>query len=143
MEFALIAYSQAGKLIVDILFLCLFMVLMILRPIQSWIHLLEDEEHKKNRLLCFYSKFVPDILSKRLQMYRELEEVFSNCLKIRMDYRTTRYHLSLISLKYLSELQWIRNKLKKHELDEEYNHMVHMVYWWEAKRAHKLSRLYR
>ena len=143
MEFAITVYFQTGKLIVDIVFICLFILLMVLRPIQSWVHLLEDEEHHKNRLLRFYLQFVPEILEKRLQMYRQLEEMFSICLKKRDNEKSTRYRLALISMKYLEELQWIRDKLKKHDLDEEFSHMIHMLYWWEAKRAHKLTRLYK
>ncbi|XP_001625228.2 uncharacterized protein LOC5504324 isoform X2 [Nematostella vectensis] len=142
MEFSMIVFTQLGKLVVDLVFLLLFIVLMILRPIQSWVHLLEDEDHRRCRELRFYMQWVPDILNKRHQMYREVEEVFSSCLKEKKLVRDVRTRLSLVNAEFLKDLQWVRDKVKKHELDEEYGHLIHVVQFYEGKRAYKMSRLY-
>ena len=141
-EFAITVFYQTGRLVVDFIFLCVFIVLMILRPVQSWIHLLEDEEHKKMRLLRHYIQWVPDIVKKRHQMCREMEEVFSACLKERSHTREVRIRLSVVNDAYLKDLQWIRGKIQTHELEEEFDHLIHLVQWWEGKRAYKMSRLY-
>ena len=141
-EFAITVFYQTGRLIVDFVFLCLFIILMILRPIQSWVHLLEDDEHKKMRLLKHYIQWVPDIIQKRHQMRREMEEVFSSSLKERHTLRKVQVRLSVVNASYLKDLQWIRDKVQKYQLDEEYGHLIHMVQWWEGKRAHKMTRLY-
>ncbi|KAJ7389812.1 hypothetical protein OS493_028781 [Desmophyllum pertusum] len=143
MEFAITVYFEAAMLVVDIFFIILFVVLMCLRPIQSWVHLLEDEEHKKNRLLRHYMQWVPDILEKRFQVRREMEGIFSMCLKNRMQESKLRDHLKVVSESYLEELEWIRGKVRKYELDEGFSHLINMAKWWERKRVNKLARLYR
>lgn len=143
MEFAITVYYEAAMLAVDIFFIILFVVLMCLRPIQSWVHLLEDEEHKKNRILRHYMQWVPDILEKRFEARREMEGIFSTCLKNRMPDSKLREHLEVVSEDYLEELEWIRGKVRKYELDEEFSHLINMVKWWEKKRVNKLLRLYR
>lgn len=143
MEFAITAYFETAMLIVDIFFIILFVVLMCLRPIQSWVHLLEDEEHKKNRLLRHYLQWVPDILEKRFQMRREMEGIFSICLKNRSHESKLTEHLKVIMEDYLVQLEWIRGKIRKYELDEGFSHLINMAKWWEKKRVNKLLRLYR
>lgn len=143
MEFAITVYFETAMLIVDIFFIILFVVLMCLRPIQSWVHLLEDEEHKKNRLLRHYLQWVPDILEKRFQMRREMEGIFSICLKNRSHESKLTEHLKVIMEDYLVQLEWIRGKIRKYELDEGFSHLINMAKWWEKKRVNKLLRLYR
>lgn len=143
MEFALTVYFEAAMLVVDIFFLLLFLVLMCLRPIQSWVHLLEDEEHKKNRLLRHYLQWVPDIVNKRFQMRRDMEGIFSTCLKNKLGEQRLREHLTAVNEEFLEELEWIRHKVKKYELDEGFSHLINMAKWWEKKRVNKLVRLYR
>ena len=143
MEFAITVYFETAMLVVDIIFMILFVVLMFLRPIQSWVHLLEDEEHKKNRLLRHYMQWVPDILEKRFQMRREIEGIFSTCLKNRSQESKLREHLEVVMKDYLEELEWIRGKVRKYELDEGFGHLIDMAKWWEKKRVNKLLRLYR
>ena len=143
MEFAITVYFEAAMLVVDIFFIILFVVLMCLRPIQSWVHLLEDEEHKKNRILRHYMQWVPDILEKRFQARREMEGIFSTCLKNRLPESKVRQHLEVVSEDYLEELEWIRGKVRKYELDEGFGHLINMAKWWEKKRVNKLLRLYR
>ncbi|KAL9966168.1 hypothetical protein ACROYT_G024206 [Oculina patagonica] len=143
MEFAITVYFEAAMLVVDIFFIILFVVLMCLRPIQSWVHLLEDEEHKKNRILRHYMQWVPDILEKRFQARREMEGIFSTCLKNRLQESKLREHLTVVSEEYLEELEWIRGKVRKYELEEGFSHLINMVKWWEKKRVNKLLRLYR
>lgn len=143
MEFAITVYFEFAMLVVDIFFLFLFLVLMCLRPIQSWVHLLEDEEHKKNRLLRHYMQWVPDIVNKRFQMRREMEGIFSTCLKNKLGEHKLREHLMEVNEDYLDELEWIRHKVKKYELDEGFSHLINMAQWWEKKRVNKLVRLYR
>lgn len=143
MEFALIAFGQLVKLFVDIVFFILFIILMILRPIQSWVHLLEDEEHRKYRLLKFYMQWVPDIIDKRHQMYRKMEEVFSSSLKNKLSSLNVRIELSLINAEFLKDLQWVRDKIAKYDLDGEYNHLLRIIQFYEGKRAYKMERLYR
>lgn len=143
MEFAITVYFEAAMLVVDIFFLFLFIVLMCLRPIQSWVHLLEDEEHKKNRLLRHYMQWVPDIIDKRFQMRREMEGIFSTCLKNELGERKLTEHLTLVNEDFLEELEWIRRKVRKYELDEGFSHLINMAKWWEKKRVNKLVRLYR
>ena len=72
LEFAITVYYQTFRLFVDLFFLLLFFVLMLLRPIQSWIQLLEDEEHKKYRELCELLVWVPDIAHDRKASYARL-----------------------------------------------------------------------
>lgn len=143
MEFALTAFTQLGKLLVDFVFLILFIILMIMRPIQSWVHLLEDEDHRKYRLLKFYMQWVPDIIDKRHQMYRQMEEVFSSSLKNKLSSLNVRLELSLINAEFLRDLQWVRDKITKYELDGEYNHLLRMIQFYEGKRAFKMERLYK
>ena len=142
MEFAITVYFEAAMLVVDVFFIILFVVLMCLRPIQSWVHLLEDEEHKKNRLLRHYMHWVPDILEKRFQTRRELEGIFSTCLKTRSPEAKLWDNLQAVNEEYLEELEWIRGKVRKYELDEGFSHLINMVKWWEKKRVNKLVRLY-
>ncbi|KAK3702882.1 hypothetical protein QZH41_014159, partial [Actinostola sp. cb2023] len=108
----------------------------------SWVHLLEDEDHRKNRLLRFYMQWVPDIIEKRHQMYREIEEVFSASLKNKSSSLNVRLELSLINAEFLRDLQWANKKLSKYELDAEYNYLLRMVQFYEGKRAFKMERLY-
>lgn len=143
LEFAITVYFEAAMLVVDIFFVLLFVALMCVRPIQSWVHLLEDEEHKKNRLLRHYMQWVPDILEKRFQNRRELEGIFSTCLKNRSSEAELWNNLHTVNRDYLEELEWIRNKVRKYELDGEFGHLIDMIKWWEEKRVNKLLRLYR
>lgn len=143
MEFAITVFFEFAMLVVDIFFVFLFLVLMCLRPIESWVHLLEDEEHRKNRLLKHYIQWVPDIIDKRFKVRREMEGIFSTCLKNNLGERKLREHLIEVSDDYSDELEWIRQKIKKHELDEGFSHLINMAKWWEKKRVSKLVRLYR
>ena len=143
MEFAITVYYESAMLVVDLFFVVLFVLLICLRPIQSWVHLLEDEEHKKNRLLRHYMQWVPDIIALRLKMRRQIEEVFSKCLKNKEEDWKLKIYLKAVNDSYLDELEWIRAKVKKYELAEEVSHLVNMAKWWEKKRVDKLVRLYR
>lgn len=143
MEFAITVYFETAMLVVDIFFFFLFLVLMCLRPIQSWVHLLEDEEHKKNRLLRHYMQWVPDIIDKRFQMRRDMEGIFSTCLKNKLREQTLREYLISVNEEFLEQLEWIRHKVRKNELDEGFSHLINMAKWWEKKRVNKLVRLYR
>ncbi|XP_031568248.1 uncharacterized protein LOC116302959 [Actinia tenebrosa] len=142
MEFALISFGQLVKLIVDVVFILLFIVLMIMRPIQSWVHLLEDEEHRKMRLLRFYMQWVPDIIDKRHTIRRKMEEVFSQSLKNKSPPFNIHVELSIINAEFLKDLDWVRSKIKKYELDDQYDYLLHMIQFYEGKRAYKLHRLY-
>lgn len=75
-------------------------------------------------------------------MRREMEEVFSSSLKEHTELREVQIHLSVVNAAYLKDLQWLRDTIQKHQLEEEYGHLIHMAQWWEGKRAHKMSRLY-
>ena len=143
LEFAITVYIETVKLIIDLFFLLLFVVLMCLRPIQSWVHLLEDEEHKKNRLLRHYLQWVPGIIERRFQMRQEMEGIFSICLKNKQSEGILREHLMGVNEQFLEELEWIRGKVRKYELDEGFSHLINMAKWWEKKRVRKLIRLYR
>lgn len=143
LEFALTVYFETAMLVVDIFFMLLFLVLMCLRPIQSWVHLLENEEHKKSRLLRHYMQWVPDIIEKRFEMRREMEGIFSTCLKNKKREGILLEHLTGVNEVFLEELEWIRDKVKKYELDEGFSHLINMAKWWEKKRVNKLVRLYR
>lgn len=143
LEFAITVYIETVKLIIDLFFMLLFVVLMCLRPIQGWVHLLEDEEHKKNRLLRHYLQWVPGIIERRFQMRQEMEGIFSICLKNKQREGILWEHLMRVNEQFLEELEWIRGKVRKYELDEGFSHLINMAKWWEKKRVNKLIRLYR
>ena len=142
LEFAITIYYQTFILFIDVLFLLLFLVLMILRPIQSWIRLLEDEDHMKYRLLCHHMQWIPDIIAKRNGVYQQVSELLSVDLKmycLPSNYRTA---LGEIMDDYLNELNSVRDKMNSNELDPEYIHLLDSVMWWERKRSEKAMRRY-
>lgn len=142
LEFAITVYFQTFILLVDLLFVLLFLLLMILRPIESWVRLLEDEDHMKYRLLRHHMQWVPDIVVKRKDVYQQIDELLSVDLKmLRMP---TLFHSAVetIMLDYLDELRCVRNTLRDGELDPEYIHLLDTVLFWEEKRKEKALRRY-
>ena len=142
LEFAMTIYFQTFILIVDVLFLFLFLVLMILRPFESWIRLLEDEEHMKYRLLCHYMQWIPDITAKRESFYQRIHELLSVDLKMYCSPSNHHSFVEKIMDEYLCELMSIRHKVSEKELDPEYQYLLDSVIWWEHKRSNKAVRQY-
>ena len=142
LEFAITIYFQTFLLFADILLALLFLVLMILRPFESWVHLLEDEEHMKYRLLCHYMQWIPDITAKRESVYQRIRELLSVDLKSHCLPAEHGSAVDHVMSGYLDELLSIRGKVNTNELDPEYQHLLDMVIWWERKRSNKAVRYY-
>ena len=142
LEFAVTIYYQTLKLLIDFVFFVLFLVLMICRPIDSWIHLLEDEEHMKYRLLCHYMQWVPDIVARRRKVYNELDEIISVSLKSYDICSRVREKLSPVMDGFLEKLLWVHKNVKENELDPDYEHLLDLVIWYENKRIKKYMRKY-
>ena len=142
LEFAMTIYYETFLLFVDIIFTLLFLILMILRPIESWIRLLEDEDHMKYRLLCHYMQWIPDIIAKRESVYQRIQELLSVDLKTQCLPSEHCLSVDEIMSKYLDELMSIHGKVNEFELDPEYQHLLDTVIWWEQKRSNKAMRHY-
>ena len=142
-EFAMIVFVEAGKLLVDIVFVFFFVFLVILRPIASWVRLLEDKEHARYRQVCFYLEWIPDMIrDTRSKLPVALEEEFSSCLKTRVSAIETRIRMSLLCREYLKQWEWLRSKVQKNYLDPELLHLLTTSIWYEKRRPYKMSRLY-
>ena len=141
-EFAITIYFQTFILFVDLVFLLLFLVLMLLRPVQSWVCVLEDEDHMKYRLLCYHMQWIPDIVAKRKQVYEEMNELMSIHLKMYSAPHNYRESMNKILDSYIDELQTVQDRIKNDELDPDFLHLLNTVLWWENKRADKAVRQY-
>ena len=142
MEFAMTIYFQTFILFVDFFFALLFIILIFLRPIESWIRLLEDEEHKNYRLLRHHMQWIPDIVRERETVYQQIDELMSVNLKMYCLPSTFRASVGDIMHSYLDSLVSLRDKVKENELDPEYKHLLDTVLWWEEKRKEKAFRHY-
>ena len=141
-EFALTVYYQTFLLFADLFFALLFLLLMFLRPLQSWICLLEDEDHMKYRLLRHHMQWIPDIIAKRKPAYQQANELLSIHLKMFSTSYLFKNSVKHCLDEFIDELKEIRNKLKDQDLDPDYVHLLDSVLWWEDKRIDKMLRFY-
>ena len=142
-EFAMIVFMEVGKLLVDIVFLFLFILLMILRPFASWVHLLEDEEHMQYRHICFHIKGISHMVKEmREKLSIALDEEFSLCLKDRVDIIQTRTRLSQICEPYLKPWELLRVKVLENDAYPDLAHLITTVMWYERRRPYKVIRRY-
>ena len=142
-EFAMIVFVEAGKLLVDIVFLLVFVFLIIIRPVASWVRLLEDEEHAQYRHACFYMNWIPDMINDiRTRLPVAMEEEFSACLKTRVSVVEARVRMSFVCQEYLKQWKWLHDKVLQDEIFPELPHLITMVMWHENRRPYKMSRLY-
>lgn len=142
-EFAMIVFIEAGKLLIDIVFLLFFVVLMILRPTASWVRLLEDEEHARYRHIRFFIKWIPDMIREtRTKLPVAMEEEFSSCLKERVPAVRARVRMSLVCRQCLKQWEWLHGKVVQNDAYPELAHLITSQMWYEKRRPYKMSRLY-
>ena len=142
-EFAMIVYMEVGKLFVDIVFVLFFLLLIILRPVASWVHLLEDDEHMQYRHVCSHIKWIPDITKEmRENLPMALDEVFSVCLKDRVDIVQARVRLSQVCAAYLRPWSRLHRKVLENDAYPDLAHLIETVMWYEGRRPYKMIRLY-
>ncbi|XP_028416905.1 uncharacterized protein LOC114541091 [Dendronephthya gigantea] len=142
-EFAMIAFMEVAKLLIDIVFLFFFIFLMILRPFASWVHLLEDEEHMQYRHIRFHMKGISHMVKEiRENLQIALEEEFSLCLKDRVDVIQARTRLSQICEFYLKPWELLHVKVLENDAYPDLAHLIATVIWYERRRPYKVIRRY-
>ncbi len=142
-EFAMIVFMEVGKLLMDIVFVFFFILLMILRPFASWVHLLEDEEHLQYRHICFHIKWIPDMIKEmRETLPVALDEEFSLCLKDRVPIVQARIRMSQLCEPYLQQWKLLRGKVLENDAYPDLAHLMATVMWYEGRRPYKMIRLY-
>ena len=80
-SFSAIVLVQFAQLCVDIVFAIIFLILIILRPVTSWVVLLEDTKHRNNRILVHYLNWVPDVVSDLESFKQEISDYVSVAVK--------------------------------------------------------------
>jgi hypothetical protein len=142
-EFAMIVFMEVGKLFVDIVFVFFFILLMILRPFASWVHLLEDEEHLQYRRICFHIKWIPDMIKEmRETLPVTLDEEFSLCLKDRIHIVRARIRMSQLCQPYLEQWKALHGKVMENDAYPDLAHLISTVMWYEGRRPYKMARFY-
>ena len=142
-EFAMIVFMEVGKLFVDIVFVFFFILLMILRPFASWIHLLEDEEHLQHRRICFHIKWIPDMVKEMKETLPVmLDEEFSLCLKDRIDIVEARIRMSQLCQTYSEKWKLLHGKVMENDGYPDLGHLITTLMWYEGRRPYKMARLY-
>ena len=142
-EFAMIVFMEVARLFVDIVFVFFFILLMILRPFASWVHLLEDEEHLQYRNICFHVKWIPDMIKEmKNKLPVSLEEEFSLCLKDKVHIVQVRRRMSQLCQPYLEQWKLLRAKVLENDAYPDLAHLMNTVVWYEGRRPYKLMRKY-
>ena len=142
-EFAMIVFMEVARLFVDIVFVFFFIILMILRPVASWVHLLEDEEHLQYRNICFHIKWIPDMIKGiRKKLPVMLDEEFSLCLKDKVHIVQVRRRMSQLCQAYLEQWKLLRAKVLENDAYPDLAHLMNTVMWYEGRRPYKMIRRY-
>lgn len=142
-EFAMIIFMEVGKLFIDMIFMILFFLFMIIRPVASWVYLLEDDDHTQYRLVSNHLKWVPDMVKEtRLKMRIALDEEFSLCFKDGVDVVRARLRMSQVCLPYLEKWRALREKIMENDAYTDLAHLIDTVIWYEGRRPYKMIRLY-
>ena len=143
MLFAITVYVETLKLFRDIFFVFMFVVLMILRPIESWVHLLEDEEHREYRILLELILWVPDICAEREAVYELMEDKLTLYIKQQRKEADIKVELrKIIEKQHLKRVREILQKLNGYELEGEFTCLLKKVEFVENKRVGKMLRKY-
>ena len=142
-EFAMIVFMEVVQLLVDIVFVFFFILLMILRPVASWVHLLEDEEHLQYRHICFHIKWIPHLIKEiKEKLPVALDEEFSVCLKDRVHIVQARTRMSQLCQPYLQQWKLLHGKVLENDGYPDLAHLIATVMWYEGRRPYKMIRLY-
>ena len=149
--FAMTVYMETGKLIIDIVFFIFFLVLILARPVAVWVHVLEDNEHKKARLSKESLVHIKWLLTQRKVYIRELDSMFSMLIKTVPEKKSGKNNNNVayakllfaeIVLEHTKKLTAIRDELFKNELDDRLIYLLSKYIFFENKTAHIYSRKY-
>ena len=129
------------RLLRDIFYMGVFALLFLLRPVDSWVHLLEDDRHKENRLVREILLWVPDICCERLNLYDELDDFLTFHLKQKTEQVALRGKLEIMLDEHLKRMLTLLTKLKELEMEEgELASLLNRLIFYERKRVTKLMR---
>ena len=140
--FAVTVYMETLKLFRDVLFILVFFVLMILRPVASWVHLLEDEDHRAYRIISDILVWIPDICAERGAVYTKIKERLALSIKQLKSRGKTRIELREIFDAHISRLTDLVERLESQQVEGELNSLLNMVIFMERKRVDKMLREY-
>lgn len=141
MMFAITVYYQTARFFLDLCCVLLFLVLMILRPVQSWVHLLEDEEHKKYRLLDDITVWMPDIVVDRVYVNEHMmESIALDIKRLDVGHQDAQNKLTTIMDVHLERLDRLRCRLQDNEIEDEFGYLLSVVMFHERKRVNKIMR---
>ncbi|XP_065668288.1 uncharacterized protein LOC100200963 [Hydra vulgaris] len=138
--FSVTVYFQTLRFFVDLFFILLFFILVFLRPIQAWVHILEDEDHKKYRLTCEFVQWIPDIIYKRNIAYNLTNEIL--LLSIKEDSDDAKLKAALISQMhvYIESIEKLLTKFTNNDIEDEVKYLLECLHVMEKKRVQKLVR---
>ena len=140
MLFSITVYYQTLRFFVDLFFMLLFIFLMFLRPIQSWIQLLEDEDHKKYRLTCEFMLWIPDIVNKRKSIYNSMNEVLIVSIKEGSEKHKLESDLVSTMQAYIESIENLLKKFTDSDIEDEITYLLECINLLEKKRVGKLVR---
>lgn len=141
--FAVTVYMETLKLFRDIAFIFLFFILMALRPINSWVHLLEDDDHREYRIVKDLSVWIPDICTERKETYDVMEDNLALYIKQQKEEKFICSELDILITQHLKRIIDLLEKFEKFDIGEgEIISLLKIVEHAEKKRVGKMKRKY-
>lgn len=163
--FAVTVFLEFFHLLVDIPCIFIFVLLFMLRPIGAVTLLLEDQRHRRRRLLIERNGEIQDLICSRPAMQHTLEDMLSVLLKMghvppglrsgvlrqhdyygdgspnigKADFYKPYEFMQNIQTEYIGRLE---SHQKRADIwrDKQYSHLLKQVIAIERKRARKLTR---
>ena len=142
MLFAVSVYYHTLHFMIDLFFILLFLVLCLLRPIQVWVNVLEDEDHERYRKLKDIMQWIPDVVGDRHNVYRRLNDILSMSFK-----RGTHEYECLSKLNnemddYVMRIGSLLERLSRNEIEDEFVSLLRVVHYHEKQRTARMMRLF-
>ena len=161
LEFAVTVYMETAKLLVDILFLFVLIFMCFVRPVAIWVHVLEDERHKKYRLSADWFVHIKWLIKQRENITVEAESILSMLVKnsqgrVSCDHSETSQaahtiddvserNFAMVSIaniicRYTKKLEKVKNIVYEEELDDRLLYHIGRVVFFENKFAYIMGR---
>ena len=153
MEFAITVYLETAKLVVDIIFLFICLFMCFIRPVAIWVHICEDDKHKKQRISSDMLVHVKWLLQQRGHHVEEAESLLQILTKeplegpidygVPKDFNEyTLVNLAKVFTRYTKKLIKIRDTLYEDEMDDKLIYSISRVIFFENKAAYMMTRKY-
>ena len=141
-EYPIVIITETLNLLVDLVYICFGSVLFLARPVAMFVHLFEDERHRKARELKETIGTVWHILNKSQKCVQDLEDMVNILVKASstVDGNLCKFLLSKIVVDFSADMEQLKVKLVEKCVDDRFIHLISKYLFLYDKQGYFMYR---